>query len=166
MFPESVAGAVFSSNRKSILLIQRRDVPVWVLPGGGIDPGESAEDAIIREILEETGFRVKIVRLAAIYTPINRLARHTHLYECEIIDGSAQISDETRAIRFYPLEQLPKQIPPPYTEWIFDAESQGITIQRALTSVNYRTLLKHFILHPTLVIRFLFARAGFSINSR
>ena len=46
--PESIAAAVFSSDLQSILLIQRRDVPVWVLPGGGIEPNETAEEAIVR----------------------------------------------------------------------------------------------------------------------
>ena len=34
-------GQSYSEDRKEILLIKRRDVPVWVLPGGGIDSGES-----------------------------------------------------------------------------------------------------------------------------
>ena len=158
--PESVAGIIFSPERKSVLLIQRRDVPVWVLPGGGIEPNESPEEAIVREICEETGFQVKITRLSAIYTPINRLARHTHLYECEILNGEAKTSSETRDVKFYSLDCLPKLIPPPYTEWILDGFETGPTIQKSLTSVNYLTLFKHLILHPTLVIRFLLARAG------
>lgn len=164
--PESIAGAVFSPDRKSILLIQRRDVPVWVLPGGGLEAGENGEEAVIREILEETGFRVKVTRLVAIYIPINRLARHTHLYECEIIGGSASLSSETRNVQFYQLDALPKLIPPPYHEWIEDAFQKKDTIEKALTSVTYTTLIKNFIFHPTLVVRFLLARAGLSINSK
>lgn len=163
--PESVAGAIFSADRQSVLLIERRDVPVWVLPGGGVDPGEEAQEAIIREILEETGFRVKIVRLAGIYTPINRLSRHTHLYECKIIEGEAKLTEETRGIKFYPLTQLPK-LPPPYEEWIEDALKQGPLIQKALRSVNYLALFKNLFLHPILVLRFLLARMGRAINSK
>ena len=94
MNPESVAGIVFSPDRSSVLLIQRRDVPVWVLPGGGIEPLESAEDAAVREILEETGFTVKADRLVGEYTPINRLSKRTHLYECSILGGEAALSAE------------------------------------------------------------------------
>lgn len=163
--PESVSGVVFSNDRKSVLLIERRDVPVWVLPGGGIDPGETAERAIMREILEETGFHVKIIRLVGIYTPINRLAKLTHLYECEIYDGKASLSAETKGVRFYPLEDLPI-MPPPFPEWIEDGYQKGPLIKRALTSVNYVRLLKYVTSHPILVVRFLLARMGWAINSK
>ena len=163
--PKSVAGVVFSSDRSSVLLILRRDVPVWVLPGGGIDLGESAESACVREILEETGLSVKIDRLVGCYTPVNRLAKKTLLYECSQVAGSLQISEETKGVRFFSLASLPP-MPPPYREWIEDAFINGPPIERALQSVNYATLLKYFITHPILVVRFLLARLGWAINSR
>jgi 8-oxo-dGTP pyrophosphatase MutT (NUDIX family) len=163
--PESVAGIVFSPDRTSVLLIQRRDVPVWVLPGGGIDPHESAEEAVVREILEETGFTVKAVRLVGAYTPINRLSKRTHLYECSILKGKPALSEETKNVCFYPLIALPKLIPPPFREWIEDARLQRPPVDKALTSVTYFNLIKNFIYHPLLVIRFLLARLGWAINT-
>lgn len=161
---KSVAGAIFSSDRGAILLIKRRDVPVWVLPGGGIDRNELPERAIVREILEETGFTVKVNRLIGDYVPINRLAKRTHLFECQILAGKAQISSETKGVEFFSLAKLPP-LPPPYLEWILDAEQQRPPVQKQLTSVNYAALLKHLISHPILVIRFLLARIGLTINS-
>lgn len=166
ILPQSVAGTIFSRDRKQILLIQRRDVPVWVLPGGGVEAQETPEEAISREVLEETGFHVKVERLVGIYTPMNRLAKLTHLYDCKILKGEAQISDETRSVKFFPLEKLPKLIPPPYPEWIFDAKNKGSLIQKKLRSVNYKTLFINLIFHPILVLRFLLARLGLSINSK
>ncbi len=163
--PESVAGVVFSPDRTAVLLILRRDVPVWVLPGGGIDPGESPENAAIREILEETGLTVKIERLIGHYTPMNRLAKRTNLYECAMISGTPRGSNETRKAQFFPLVKLPL-MPPPYPEWIHDGKTPGAPIERELRSVNYRTLLKYALSHPLLVARFLLARLGFSINSK
>ena len=165
MHPESVAGVVFSPDRKMVLLIQRRDVPVWVLPGGGIEPDETPDLAAAREILEETGFTVKVDRLVGIYTPINRLAKRTHLYECSILDGHASITSETKGVHFFPLHALRKLIPPPFREWIFDALEKREAVEKKLTSVTYWTLFKNLGLHPVLVTRFLLARLGFAINT-
>lgn len=164
-YPESVAGIIFTPDRKDVLLIQRRDVPVWVLPGGGIEPNETPEEAIAREIFEETGFTVKTERLVGAYIPINKLSRHTHLYECIILKGSPTISSETKAVRFFSLNRLPKLIPPPYPDWIADATTISPPIKKSLTSVTYFTLLKNLLLHPILVSRFILARLGLAINS-
>jgi 8-oxo-dGTP pyrophosphatase MutT (NUDIX family) len=162
--PKSVTGIIFSPDRNSVLLIKRRDVPVWVLPGGGIDANESPENAVEREILEETGFTVKVDRLVGDYIPINRLSKRTHLYECTILAGEPTLSSETKGVRFIPLSQLPP-LPPPYLDWISDSVLQLPPVQKKLSSVSYYALLKNLIAHPILVIRFLLARAGLAINS-
>ena len=163
--PKSVAGAIFSPDRKKVLLVQRRDVPVWVLPGGGIDGGESSGDAIIREILEETGFTVKVERLVGLYIPINALGKPTHLYECSILQGSPKTSAETNDVQFFPLSHLPKLLPPPFRGWIADAYAQQPLLHKKMSDVNYLTLFLNFIKHPILVLRFILARFGFTINS-
>lgn len=161
--PQSVAGVIFSPE--GILLIKRRDVPVWVLPGGGIDPGETPDEAIVREILEETGFTVKVTRLVGDYLPINRLAKRTHLFECTILQGVAQITPETRGIQFFPLQALPP-LPPPYPDWIADTLLKASPCQKKLTQITYFALLKNLLLHPILVIRFVLSRTGIRINSK
>jgi len=167
MIKPSITAAIFTKDKKQVLLIKRRDVPVWVLPGGGMEMNESPEEAIIREVKEETGFDVSITRKVGVYHPINRLAKLTYLYECEIYDGSASNSDETKDVRFFPLTALPKYLPPPYEVWIDDAKKNLPQIlEKKLTSVNYFSFFKHLFFHPILVIRFLLSRAGLSINSR
>ena len=161
---ESVAGVIFNSERTAVLLILRRDVPVWVLPGGGVDSGELPQDAMVREILEETGLTVKAERLVGVYTPINRLAQKTKLYECTTVSGSLCLSNETRGVSFFNLTELPP-LPPPYREWIEDAKKIGPILIKPLTSVTSSSLFWNFLRHPILVIRFLLARMGFSINS-
>ena len=51
-----------------ILLVRRCDTGDWELPGGHVDPGESASDAAVRETAEESGITVEITGLAGIYT--------------------------------------------------------------------------------------------------
>ena len=48
-----------------VLLIKRRTLPFkgyWALPGGRVDPGETVEQTIVREVKEETGLDVAVVR--------------------------------------------------------------------------------------------------------
>jgi 8-oxo-dGTP diphosphatase len=61
------AGAIVFDERGRLLLIQRGHEPSkgkWSLPGGRIEVGESAEEAAVREVREETRLDVRISRLA------------------------------------------------------------------------------------------------------
>jgi 8-oxo-dGTP diphosphatase len=164
---QAVYGIVFSQKRDQVLLIKRRDIPVWVLPGGGVEEGESAETAVIREMNEEIGVKVNIVRKVAEYLPVNRLTQLTHLYEClpETTDFSRTC--ETSDIGFFPLRSLPKHIPPPFACWIEDAAavSQDLIIKK-IEGVTYWILIKLLLMHPILVFRFLLTKIGIHINSR
>lgn len=148
-----------------MLLIQRRDIPVWVLPGGGVDKGETPEEAAVREMEEETGYRVRIVRKIAEYFPTNRLAKLTHFYEMEPLGGSPLTGAETRAVAFFSLDGLPKHLPPPYANWIADAVSQHPhLIQKKVEGVTYGVLFKLLVQHPILVGRFLLTKLGIHLN--
>ena len=83
LLPASI-GIIFNHNKDEVLLVKRRDVPVWILPGGGVDTNETPEEALLREIQEETGYQVQITRKSAEYSPINRLAAFTSVYVCTI----------------------------------------------------------------------------------
>ncbi|MDN3504506.1 MAG: NUDIX hydrolase [Rhabdochlamydiaceae bacterium] len=162
---QSVSVCIYDETRKMILLVKRRDVPVWVLPGGGIDPGETPEVAAKREAEEETGYKVTLVRKIGEYTPINKLAKFTHSYECAIDSGEPQINDEIREIEFFPISNLPYHMPPPYSDWIKDGIKKSKLIQKKITSVNYLAFIKFLFKHPFLVGRFILARMGLAINT-
>lgn len=163
MAETSVAIVLFSEKRDQVLLIQRRDVPVFVLPGGGIEE-ESPEKAAIREMLEETGLSISELRLVGVYHPINRLAKKTYLFEPRSFKGVCRTSSETKQVCFFPLNKLPP-MPPPYQEWIEDALLELDPIEHSLSSVTYIALLKNIFLHPILVFRFLLARLQIPWNS-
>lgn len=151
-------GIVLSNDEKKVLLIKRCDVPVWILPGGGIEQNESAEECVVREIHEETGFHVRIIRKSAEYTPINRLAAFTAVFICSIESGEMKLSDETAAIDFYPIHQLPSSIFPPHAIWLYEALAHASLIQRPLAEVSYTSLFRYFIYNPWQVLRFAWTR--------
>jgi 8-oxo-dGTP diphosphatase len=66
-----VAPCAFAAVRDIIgrmLLVRRCDTGDWELPGGHVDPGESASDAAVRETAEESGMAVEVTGLVGIYT--------------------------------------------------------------------------------------------------
>jgi ADP-ribose pyrophosphatase YjhB (NUDIX family) len=60
-----VRGVVFRGDE--ILLVQEREGGVWSLPGGWVDVGESPTEAIAREVLEESGYATRPVKLLGLY---------------------------------------------------------------------------------------------------
>lgn len=114
---------------------------------------------------EETGYRVEIIRKIAEYSPTNRFAKPTHFYEVAIVDGAPKTGQETRAVEFFELDQLPI-LPPPYKHWIADAAARHSTVlKKNVEGVNYTTFLKLLIQHPLLVSRFLLTKMGIHINN-
>ena len=160
----SVYGIIFNEGKTEVLLIKRRDIPVWVLPGGGLDPGESPEEGAIRELYEETGFNSKIMRKVAEYLPVNKMTLLSHLFECQIVSGTAATSAETKEIQFFPLNALP-DLPPPYEGWIRDAAANSSSVLRKkIEGVSYWVLFKLLVQHPILVCRYLLTKLGIHIN--
>jgi 8-oxo-dGTP diphosphatase len=161
---KAVYGILFNDGRTEVLLVKRRDIPVWVLPGGGLDEGETPEGGAVREVLEETGFTTEIVRKVAEYLPVNKMTKLTYFFECRITGGSMQKGAETKDVRFVPLNALP-ELPPPYEGWIRDAAANHPTILRKeIEGVSYWVFVKMLIQHPMLVSRYLLTKLGIHIN--
>jgi 8-oxo-dGTP pyrophosphatase MutT (NUDIX family) len=161
---QAVYGIIFNDARTEVLLIKRLDIPVWVLPGGGLDAGELPEAGAVREVLEETGFQSTVVRKVAEYLPVNKMTQFSHLYECKVVSGSASTGAETKEVRFFPLNALPK-LPPPYEGWIRDAAANHpALLRKKIEGVTYCVLFKLLIQHPILVGRYLLTKLGIHIN--
>lgn len=120
MKPGAIA-IVLDAEKQNLLLVKRWDINVWVLPGGGIDDGETAEQAVIRETLEETGVEVIVVRKVAEYSPINRFTSTAHLFVCQPVGGRIKLSDESAAVGYFPLDALPKKLFLYHREWLKEA---------------------------------------------
>ncbi len=148
-------GIIFNDQKTKVLLVLRRDVPIWVLPGGGINPSEGPDEAVCREVWEETGIRVNIVKKSAEYFPINSLAQHTHLFECRPKDGCLRISCETTDVKFHSLNQLPKNFFIVHQEWLLESLSHmERSVKRPLDQVTYWNLCRFFLRSPLILLRY------------
>lgn len=163
---KAVIGIIFSPNRQKVLCIKRRDVPVWVLPGGGVDQDELPEDAVIREVLEETGLKTKIHRKVGVYTPINRLSHHTEVFECTPLGGELTIGAETSDVQYWPIDSLHKNFFVIHRDWLADAvDNRDSVLHKPISGVTYWNLFKHIVSHPLWVARLILSRCGYPINS-
>jgi ADP-ribose pyrophosphatase YjhB (NUDIX family) len=110
-----VRGAVFRDGK--ILLVKEKIDGGWTLPGGWADPGQSPSEAAAREVFEEAGFEVRVVKLAAVYDR----SKHPHLppmpfhlyklfFLCEITGGQAQESHETTGVAFFAEDAIPEPL--------------------------------------------------------
>jgi 8-oxo-dGTP pyrophosphatase MutT (NUDIX family) len=106
---------IFDSSREKVLLTRRSDNGRWCLPGGGMDPGESAEETCVREALEETGLQVRVTKLVGIYTSPNIMVEYadggrvqpvSFSFEAEVIGGELSLSDETTEYGYFSVNVL------------------------------------------------------------
>ena len=109
------SGLIFDKAREQVLLTRREDNGRWCLPGGGMDAGESAAEACVRELLEETGLEVRVTKLIGIYTTPdilmeypdgNRIQPVAFSFEAEITGGELGLSDETTEVGWYTMQEM------------------------------------------------------------
>jgi len=89
-----------------ILVCHRRDMDMWDLPGGGVDPSESPWGAAIREVKEETGLDVEATGdYLLIHRPDQNEISFCFYFKC--VGGTLETSDEVRDLRFVDPTSLP-----------------------------------------------------------
>jgi 8-oxo-dGTP diphosphatase len=95
---------------EGILLAIRDDLRGWELPGGTLEPGEQPEEALRREVREETGLEVEVTRHVGDYIRSGFRPHTARVYCCRPSGGALRISDETRELRFAPPSDLPETL--------------------------------------------------------
>lgn len=101
-------------HRGRLLLIQRGRPPaqgMWSLPGGRVEPGESPIDAVVREVREETGLTVHVIREVGTVvrdaTGGDRYVIDDFLVEC-VGDPSPHAGDDALDAGFFDADQIAK----------------------------------------------------------
>ena len=81
---------------------------LWDNPGGRLEIGESPEEGLVREALEETGLRVEVIRPVAVFSKvIEEMDKHfiTLVYLCRYVEGEVVLSDEHTQYRWATKEE-------------------------------------------------------------
>jgi 8-oxo-dGTP diphosphatase len=97
------------------LLARHADSGLWGLVGGSVEPGEQPADAVAREVLEEIGVRIRIIRilgayggddLVVTYPNGDRVAYVSTAYECELLDEPRPDHDELLELGWFTRDQM------------------------------------------------------------
>jgi 8-oxo-dGTP pyrophosphatase MutT (NUDIX family) len=118
--PLRVFQAVVLSDH-GVLLSVRRDLRGWELPGGNPMPSESDEAALRREVAEETGLEVEIVRHVGDYTRTGFAPHLARVFECRVVSGEARPSWETPVVQWFAPDAVPETLFPWYRQPLADA---------------------------------------------
>ncbi len=110
----AAAGVVLRGD--DVLLVKRGGPPNqgrWSIPGGSIEVGERAEEAVVREVLEETSVRVRPVRVVVVTDLIERdkagrVRFHYSVADilCEYLGGEPMAGTDAADARWVPVREL------------------------------------------------------------
>ncbi len=113
------AMAIIYNEEKGMLLEKRTDTGEWCTPGGAIELGESLEDALKREIIEETNLDFANQKLFDIKANVHMVyPNKDEVYYTDVVYiinefwGDLKPDGESTELRFFDLDNLPENIMP------------------------------------------------------
>ncbi|RAQ94814.1 NUDIX domain-containing protein [Thermogemmatispora tikiterensis] len=112
--------ALIFDDEGRVLLVHRNDIDWWNLPGGGMELGETVEEAMRREVREETGLEVVVERLVGVYSKPQK-QEVVLTFRCRVVGGVLTPTEEARDCRYFPPQALPANTLPKHRQRIEDA---------------------------------------------
>ena len=118
--------AIVIVDKDRILLARRAIDPgkgMWDIPGGFVEPSESAEEAVVREALEETSLHVRVTEylgsLTDEYGPRN-IPTLNLCFEVETIGGEPQPHSDVESLSWFSFTQLPQHMAFPHQRQVLE----------------------------------------------
>lgn len=131
--------AVVLDPHGRVLLARREAPPIWNLPGGKLEPGESPWRAAERETREEVGLHVEVVRLVGVYDR-SPAGRSVLVFLCRRVSGTPTVTAEATEVRWFPMDALPVDINPYQPIRIRDAATGRGAVLRSQPGPSVRQL--------------------------
>jgi 8-oxo-dGTP pyrophosphatase MutT (NUDIX family) len=116
-----------------VLLTVRADLRGWELPGGSALPGEGDEQALRREVREETGLDVEVVQRVGDYVRSGFRPHTARVSLCRPLGGELRPSAETLRVRWFGRQALPDTLFPWYRAPLADALAGRSGLERRET---------------------------------
>ena len=105
----AVAALIFNETGQVLLFRHTYRKFEWGIPAGSLEYDEWPEDAIVREMLEETGMQIQVQRL--LLAESSKDDHHVSLiYLCRIVDGVFRESDEISEVKYFHVNDLPPML--------------------------------------------------------
>lgn len=111
-----VRGAVFDAGGRILMVREVQDANRWTLPGGWADVNLTPAENVIKEVAEESGFAVRVSKLAAVWDRTRQgheaapFSAAKLFFLCEIIGGAPAASLETSEVAFFAEHELPADL--------------------------------------------------------
>lgn len=152
----AAAGYVFDNNGN--MLIIKTPNRGWDCTGGQVEVGESVEEGVIREILEESGVKAKVISLCGVYSNVGQ-----HLYYdgetmvptklmmdfiCEYESGELKTSEESSEVIWVPKDEVMNYIEAPVLRYRFKKVLNfdgKVTYASYLTKPEFELLGERFV---------------------
>lgn len=154
--PLRLAQAVIVRQTESgsqVVLSLRPDVRGWELPGGTLEPSETYESALKREVLEETGLRIEVLRHTGDYVRTGFRPHVARVYLCRSEAGQLRSSGETPEVAWFFLDAVPDTLLPwyrvpledaqlPHAEPVRRKDHHGVAMVLSAVRIDLRTRFK------------------------
>ena len=110
--PVPTVDVIIEVEDRIVLIRRKHPPPGWAIPGGFIDAGERAQDAAVREAMEETGLRVALTGLLGVYSdPARDPRRHTiSMVYIGKAEGMPSGGDDAAEARLFSESDLPSPL--------------------------------------------------------
>jgi len=111
-----VRGAAFDGQGRLLMVREVQDAGRWTLPGGWGDVNLTAAENMAKEMREESGFEVRVRKLAAVWDRTRQghgpspFSAYKLFFVCDIIGGAASTSLETSEVAFFAEDALPTDL--------------------------------------------------------